>query len=268
MLDLSTVSDTLYVPLLGRVYAAKHHPSILCDPKALEIHQKLDTKIKAMPGQTEYTSLASAVRSRNMDRYVEVFLKRHPDGIIVNIGCGLETIYNRCDNGQAIWFELDLPEVLSLRNQFVPETDRDRYLPCSMFEYAWMRTVRQAGNKPILCIASGLFLYFAEDRVVDFIRHLIDFNHAELVFDTVSPMGLQIARRYIAKMGKGEAQVYFSVNSETEFASKISPNIKLIDSYPFYSMVDYSAGLAFSTRFRMAFSDCFNMVKIISLKLS
>jgi len=268
MPELSAVSDTLYVPLLGRSYASRYHCAILHDPAALEIYKKLDLKIKAMPGQTEYTCLASAVRSQNMDYDVRAFLAANPDGIIINVGCGLETIFNRCDNGRAIWFELDFPEVLELRKRYIPEGERDRYLPYSMFDYAWMSKVRQAGNRPVMVIAAGLFIYFPKDRVIDFIRHLIDFPRAELVFDTLSPAGLRIARRMIRRMGKQDAQVYFCVGDAAAFAAKISPNVKLIGERRFYSMVDYGAGLKFPTRFRMAFSDCFNMVKTIHLKLS
>lgn len=267
MPEISSVSDTLYVPLLGRIYASEHHSAILYDPAALEINKKLDEKIKAMPGQTEYTSLASAVRSRNMDYSVRAFLSEHPYGIIVNIGCGLETIFDRCDNGKSIWFELDFPEVLKLRRQYIPETQRDRYLPYSMFDYKWMRFVRQAGDSPILIIAAGLFIYFPEDQVVDFIRHVIDFPRAELVFDTLSKAGLVIAKRMIKRMGKQDARVHFSVGNAEDFAAKISPAVTLAYERPFYSVVNYSADLSFSTRFRMALSDCFNMVKTIHLKL-
>ena len=268
MPDLSAVSNTLYVPLLGRIYASKHHAAILHDPAALDIDQKLDLKIKALPGQTEYSSLASAVRSQNMDYEIRAFLSANPDGVIVNVGCGLETIYQRCDNGKAIWFELDLPEVIELRRQYIPETERDRYLPSSMFDYAWMRVVRQAGDKPIMIIAAGLFIYFPKDRVISFIRHLIDFSHAELVFDTLSPTGLKIAGSMIKRMGKQAARTHFCVDDAEAFAAKISPNVKLVNTRPFYSLVDYRANLSFPTRFRMAFSDAFNMVKTIHLKLS
>ncbi|HPF87493.1 MAG TPA: class I SAM-dependent methyltransferase [Candidatus Limiplasma sp.] len=263
---LTTVSDTLYIPLLGRIYTTKHYPDILRDDAALAIYDTLEPRIKAMPGQTEYASLASAVRSMNMDRILCSFLSRHPDGAIVNLGCGLETLYQRNDNGEALWFELDLPEVLALRSQYFPESKRDRYLPYSMFDPQWMDIVKKAQRQPVLFIASGLFLYFPEDQIIGFIRLLAEFSQAEVVFDTLSPAGLRVARRMIDKMGKQEAPTYFCVKKADAFAAKISDAIQVTEEIRLYSLVQTDREMSFDTRFRIAFSDMFNMVKLIRMK--
>lgn len=262
---LTAVSDTLYVPLLGRIFATKQYPHILRDEAALAIYDSLEPRIKAMPGQSEYALLASAVRSMNIDRIVRAFLSRHPAGTVVNVGCGLETLCQRCDNGTALWFALDLPEVLALRGRYFPETERDRYLPYSMFDYQWMDVVRNAGHTPVLFVASGLFIYFPETQVIDFLRRLADFPYAELVFDTLSPIGLRVARRMIDRMGKREAPVYFCVKDAGAFSQKISANLRVAEEIKFYDAVS-TAGMAFDTRLRMAFSDAFNMVKLIHMK--
>jgi O-methyltransferase involved in polyketide biosynthesis len=36
MQTLGVVEDTLFVPMLGRIYASEHYPQILYDKKALE----------------------------------------------------------------------------------------------------------------------------------------------------------------------------------------------------------------------------------------
>ncbi len=267
MPSLSAVSDTLYIPLLGRAYATAHHPYLLYDETAIALCDRLDQSIRNMRGQTEYSSLASAVRSRNIDQCVQAFLQGHTQPVIINVGCGLETLYQRNDNGKALWYELDMPEVLALRSRYLPETERDRFLAYSMFDYRWMDIVRQAEPQSVLIIASGLFLYFTQDQVVDFIRHLMELPNATLVFDTLSPAGLKIARRMIGKMGKREASVHFAVASASLFAAGISPVIKVLEEKRFYRIVHDRSEMAIDTRLRMAFSDLFNMVKLISLTL-
>ena len=57
--------------------------------------------------QTQYTYLASASRSANVDRYIEDFIERKSQGIIVQLGCGLETTYYRNDNekeSRSCWY--------------------------------------------------------------------------------------------------------------------------------------------------------------------
>ena len=104
MSKLGVVEDTLFVPMLGRIYASEYCPQILYDPKALELKKKLPSSLPEQDGQSQYTLLASAARSANMDRYIRAFLERRPDGVIVQLGCGLETAYFRCDNGRSRWY--------------------------------------------------------------------------------------------------------------------------------------------------------------------
>ncbi len=44
MQTLGVVEDTLFVPMLGRIYAAEHCPQILYDKKALELKNRADDK--------------------------------------------------------------------------------------------------------------------------------------------------------------------------------------------------------------------------------
>ena len=100
MQKLGVVEDTLFVPMLGRIYASEYCPQILYDKKALELKKKLPSDLIEKNMQNQYTLLASASRSANMDRFIRSFLERRPDGVIVQLGCGLETTYHRCDNGK------------------------------------------------------------------------------------------------------------------------------------------------------------------------
>ena len=104
MSKLGVVEDTLFVPMLGRIYAAEHCPQILYDKKALELKNRLPLDLIEQNMQNQYTLLASASRSANMDRIIRSFLERRPDGVIVQLGCGLETTYHRCDNGKTHWY--------------------------------------------------------------------------------------------------------------------------------------------------------------------
>src|SRR5699024_11273008 len=85
MSKLGVVEDTLFVPMLGRIYASEYCPQILYDPKALELKKKLPSSLPEQDGQSQYTLLASAARSANMDRYIRAFLERRPDGVIVQL---------------------------------------------------------------------------------------------------------------------------------------------------------------------------------------
>lgn len=267
MKTLSAVSETLYVPLIGRIYATKFHPDILEDKSALAIEKKIPEEMRKMPGQNEYTCLASAVRSRDIDEHIKAFLEVSPDGVIVNLGCGLETLYHRNDNGEAMWFELDLPEVLELRAQYFPEQPRNVYLPYSMFDYRWIDEVKKAGDKPVLAIASGLFHYFKPEEVIEFLKALRAYRDVQIVFDTVTGTGVRISQYYVKKMDKQAAQMYFYVDRVKFFARRISEQTKVLKTKRFYRTRRFTSRLKVGTRTKMMMSDALNMVKMIHLKI-
>ena len=64
MSKLGVVEDTLFIPMLGRIYASEYCPQILYDPKALELKKKLPSSLPEQDGQSEYTLLASAAPIR------------------------------------------------------------------------------------------------------------------------------------------------------------------------------------------------------------
>ena len=140
MSKLGVVEDTLFVPMLGRIYASEYCPQILYDPKALELKKKLPSSLPEQDGQSQYTLLASAARSANMDRYIRTFLEHRTDGVIVQLGCGLETAYYRCDNGRSRWYAVDLPHVVEYRRELLPEPERETYLAGDAFAEDWIRS--------------------------------------------------------------------------------------------------------------------------------
>ena len=164
MPELSELSKTLYIPLVGRIYASRHYPSMIHDPKALGLESSLPEDAATMNRrQNEYTMVSSIARSVNMDRRIRCFLAAHPDAAVVSVGCGLETTYWRCDNGRALWFELDLPEVIRVRGELLSPGQRQVLIPGDMFDYSWIERVKEYGERPTIVVVSGVFYYFEEE---------------------------------------------------------------------------------------------------------
>ena len=267
MSKLGVVEDTLFIPMLGRLYASQHCPQILHDEKALQLKGQLPPGLLEQKGQSQYTLLASAVRSANMDRFIRAFLERRPDGIIVQLGCGLETTYHRCDNGHTRWYAVDLPHVVEYRRDLLPEPERETYLAGDAFAEDWIRRIRaDAPDAPILVTAGGLFHYFEEAKVVGLFQMLQKFGKIELAFDAVSKSGMSMMRkRYMKQVGHADARMFFYVDSAAELAGKIGDGAEVLIQEPYYRNISKD-GLRFSTKFSMAVSDRWCMVKMIQLK--
>lgn len=268
MSKLGVVEDTLFIPMAGRIYASEYCSQILYDQKALALKKRLPSGLLKSDGQSQYTLLASAVRSANMDRFIRAFLERRPDGVIVQLGCGLETTYYRCDNGRSRWYAVDLPHVVEYRRELLPEQERETYLAGDAFAEDWIRQIRaDVPDAPILVTAGGLFHYFEESKVVGLLRMLTEFGEIEIVFDTVSKSGMTMMRRkYMKQLGHADTQMLFYVDSATELAGKVGGGVRVLTEERYYSHIPRN-GLEPFTKVNMAISDWLFMVKMIRISL-
>lgn len=266
MSDFSTIEDTLFVPMLGRIYASENFPHILCDRKALEIKPNLPQNIKGQDTQTQYTLMAGAVRSTNMDRYIRTFLQKNPDGIIVELGCGLETTFFRNDNGKTLWYGVDLPDVIAYRTHLLGTPQRCKTIEGDAFGSHWIEQVRaEHPTAPILVTASGFFYYFEREKVLGLFRSLQKYGSIEIVFDTVNASGMKRIGKYMKQVGHEDAAMYFYVDKGADLACEIGAVLQAEEAY--YAHTD-KKGLQLMTRLTMGVSDRFKMVKMIHLKLN
>lgn len=265
---LGAVEDTLFVPMAGRIYASEHHSGILYDEMALSLKGKLPASSLEKGRHSEYTLLASASRSADMDFFIKDFLTRNPDGVVVQLGAGLETTFWRCKTRNVRWYAVDLPEVIAFRKSVLPGEKNEICLPGDAFSEEWIREVRDdVGDAPLLVTAAGLFHYFPKEKVTGLVRMLSRFGGAELVFDAVSGKGLEMMnRKYMKQMGHADAGMRFSVDSGEELAKEIGPFCSCPVDEAYYKRIPRK-GLKLITRISMDVSDRGKMVKMLRLKV-
>ena len=150
----------------------------------------------------------------------------------------------------------------------MPESPRESYLSDDAFSDAWIKKVREEHGKiPLLVIASGLFYYFEEEKVLSLMRTMHSYGNIELVFDTVNRKGMRMMqKKWMKKVGHEDAKIFFYVDSADEFASKIGRSVNVIAEESYYKYIN-KEGLKIVTKISMRVSDLMNMVKMIHLKL-
>lgn len=196
--DLSGVPETLLITLYLRAMETQRPDALIEDEKAEELFQKIGdeelydfNRMKSLH-LSEANKLVIILRNREFDRYARDFLKRHPDAVVVHIGCGLDLRFERVAerNSQVEWYDLDLPHVIDLRRKLIgEEPGRHHLLGCSVLEDEWLDRVSVHGRRPFLFLAEGVFMYFKEAQVKRLVLTLRDrFPGAELTFDAYSPI--------------------------------------------------------------------------------
>ena len=198
-IDLGVVQETMLIPLWARAVENERPDAILRDAKAAKMVASIDYDFdKFAKGKASQTGCC--LRASIMDEWAREYLVRYPEGTIVEIGVGLDTRFERLDNGRAVWFGLDLPDVVALRRRFFEETDRRRFIAESVLAPGWIGQVQEAAeaaSAPVMFVAEGVLMYFEEAQVQRLFRTLATgFPGSTLAFDAMSPLMLRMQKRH------------------------------------------------------------------------
>ena len=181
--DLLPISETMLIPLSARAAETGRDNPIISDKKSVEIISKIDTANKVIDGG-KVSSHGILARTKVIDDEVKKILAENPDATIINLGAGLDTRICRVDNGILKWYDLDLPEVISVRRQFFSENERIRFISKSVLDSAWVSEINTSGS--VVIIAEGLLMYFTEENVALIFELLANhFPEAHMFFDVI-----------------------------------------------------------------------------------
>jgi len=182
--SLGTVPETLLVPLYARAVESRRKHPILDDSRAVEMVESIDWDFQRFNQRLRV--IGCTLRTAMFDELVKDFLRTHPEGTVVEIGCGLNTRFERLDNGRLRWFDLDLPEVIELRRKFFTDSERRATLAASVLDPDWMASVRQSPG-PYIFVAETVLVYLQEQEVKTALAQIAqNFPSLNIAFDTLS----------------------------------------------------------------------------------
>jgi O-methyltransferase involved in polyketide biosynthesis len=179
--DLGEIQETLLIPLYARARDAASRRPVLGDQRARELVDAIDYDFTRFVGGSLSGSIS---RSSIFDGWAARFLQEHPAGTVVELGTGLNTRFDRLDNGQVHWFDLDLPDVIALRRRFFRDSERCRMLAGSVLDTDWFDTVATSPG-PYLFLSEAVLIYLSDDEARRVLAQLSGrFPDARIAFDT------------------------------------------------------------------------------------
>lgn len=222
-----SVEWTNLVTLYLRAHESRSRHPILGDHAAAQAVDRIDYDFKriqrnSLPASNQYLV---ALRAKLLDDWCADFLARHPDAVVLHLGCGLDGRVFRLDVPPAVrWFDLDQPSVIDLRRQLYDETERYRMIGSSVTDPQWVDRIPT--GHPTLVVAEGLLMYVVESEVRQLVARLIDrFDCGEMQFDTLSALAPRMSKlftRGIIKWGIGNAREIEAWN----------PKLRLVEQTP------------------------------------
>jgi len=201
-----TVEWTNLVTLYLRAYESRSRHPVLGDHTAAEAVDRIDYDFKrihrtSLPAGNQYLV---ALRAKQLDDWCVDFLARHPDAVVLHLGCGLDgRAFRLAPAPSVLWFDVDRPTVIELRRRLYDDTDGYRMIGSSVTDPQWLDHVPT--GRPTLVVAEGLLMYLQESEVRQLLERLTDrFDSGELQFDTLSrlaPLLSKVLTKGIIKWG-------------------------------------------------------------------
>ena len=263
--SLQGVEDTLYIPLYARIYASKRFPGYFYDEKALLLEDS--NSLKTIAENTfEYFNMASVCRQQTIDKKIISFLDNNHACNVVFLGAGLETAYFRIRNTVSNFYEVDLEQVIAVRENLLGHGKNEKLIGCDMFSMEWVKYLDL--SKHTLIVLAGVFQYFTKERIIHFIRQIQNrIPKCEMIFDATDSIGLKRANIFVRRTGNLNAEMHFAIDNPYEFAK--DTNTKLVSVSGFFTdALKQCRGLKPLSKIIMFFSDRLKRTMVIHLRLN
>ena len=220
-IEKNSVQETLVIPLYGRKVCSEHFPHLFKDEEAERLCSMLDydfaekgKKMETMAGL--FGALEVAQRQYDIGCEVKDYLKDHPRAAVVNLGCGLDDTFRKCDNGLCRGYNIDMPDVIAVRDEILPAGEREINLGCDLNDDGWMDRID--GAEGAVFYATGVFYYFKKEDVrALFQKMAARFPGAVLAFDACNRRGAKMmTKTWLKEAGIADVNAYFSLEDVSE----------------------------------------------------
>ncbi|MFH0129263.1 class I SAM-dependent methyltransferase [Variovorax sp. VaC1] len=167
--SLSAVPSTLRIPLAARASGDAMFPQVAVrDAYAAGILEQIRDDGQPLP-EDRATIYGILARTRRFRALAQDFLKQHPGARVVNMGCGLSHYFQWLDDGKSRMTDADLPEVLELRRELLPDT-HPRHDVCELDLTApdWWEQLslpRKRNAQPVFLFTEGVLMYLEPEQV-------------------------------------------------------------------------------------------------------
>ena len=216
-IEKNTVQETLIIPLYSRKLCSELYPNIYRDETAVRLINEIDYDFSQVEKNSRslmqrFGSLEVAMRQNDLAFEVRDYLKGHPNAAVVDLGCGLDSTGRACDNGSCKIYNLDFPDVITVRNELLPVGEREENIPCDLNDIAWFSQID--ASEGAVFFASGVFYYFLTEQVKALVQRIADaFPGGVLVFDAANRTAVKmIAKTWLKSAKIKDVGAYFAVS--------------------------------------------------------
>ena len=229
-IEKNTVQETLIIPLYSRKIAKEKFPDLINDKISENIIGKIDydfsDKEKFFNSTVGlYGALEVAQREFDLECEIKEYLEKREDASVVNLGCGLNDLFSRVNNGKCKGYNLDFEDVIKTREELLKKSENEFNIACDLNDYSWFEKIEK--DKGVIFVASGVFYYFKKEQVKNlFVKMSEYFKCGVLAFDSCNKTGLKMLLRLLKTIDMKEVGSYFCISDNLEELKSWSDNFE------------------------------------------
>jgi O-methyltransferase involved in polyketide biosynthesis len=194
---LTSAQESLFLTLYFRALDYRSLRPILGDGTSAELAKTIGydfRRLKAIRAK----SLDLALRTKTLDDLVRAFVARHPDAVVLDLGCGLDPRPARCAlPTSADWYNIDFPVVADMRKSFLPRIS-SHIIGADLTTPGWMHDI--PAHRPAMFVADGLMAFMSGEAFKAMTRRLTShFSTGQFAFNAYTPFDLWAANRLVPR---------------------------------------------------------------------
>ncbi len=234
------VIKTMLIPLWARAVEQTKSEPIIKDDYALKTLKDLGYDLDYLsPKKQIMSQVGCCLRGAWIDQELRAFATETQKDIqVIQLGAGLDARYQRVKDisNLAYWYDLDLPEAMTIRSSVLPKEDKQTSLFMSLFDAGWMKLLAQ-NDCPTLIIIEGVLMYFSQEQIIKLLEDIYSFlPQATFLIDSIGQKLVGQAKHHDA-LSTQKQQVEFTWASQSEEDIKqLHPKIQ-VDTYTYINKI-------------------------------
>lgn len=201
------------------------------------------------------------------------YLKGHPKAAVINLGCGLDLFFEEIDNGQCKFINMDLPDVISAREQIVQLREREYNFSGDLMDFDWMEKIQEPPLNVniadgVFIISGGVLMYFSTEQMKQFFLALAKaFPGGGICFDGENESGVKKSNKIVQKTGNGSL-IQFPIENSKKLFQDWGTCFADVHEWPFPDYVKNSREIPLKWKFVLRLGMRMGMVKIIDVRFT
>lgn len=257
MIKLEKEKETLLIPLYGKAMESRKKSPLLYDKKAVEVVKNIEYDFDSLKIPAK-TNTMMCLRAKLFDNFAKNFLLDKKNTVVLNLGCGLDSRFNRLDATETDWYDLDFREVIEIRRHFFTETGNYHLIPSSVTDLGWINKV-PTGREHYLVIAEGMFMYLKEADIKLLLDTLVNrIGIFTLIFDAFSLFTAKRVKNH-PSIKKTGADIFWGISKNDEL-TQWNPNFIFLKNITFTSNEE-TKNLGFWNRLAFKTADLFPIAR-------